>query len=315
MEQEPRESSDPADDVPPFEHLTRRRSRGVVSADRNFVTALGRGLMVLEAFADQAVWLSSSEVAARVHLPKPTASRLLQALEAMGCLYYSTRRRRYRLGAAVLALGFAARDTFSVGDVVRPYLKMLADEYNVHASLAGRDRLDIIELEVCHSTRTLMTLNLEVGSRIPLAGTATGHALLAALPEQERRYLMEHLRHRHTRHWAEISAKIEEGGRQYRERGYTWSVASWRTDINGVATPLVCPGGSSVLVIACGAPARHLPRRKMDEIGRRLTGVVQEVAERLTARQSVLPAGERVEGGGKPINSINPAAGARNAEG
>ena len=59
---------------------------------------------------------------------------------------------------------------------------MLADEYNVHASLAGRDRLDAIQLEGCHSTKTLMTLNTQVGTRIPLAGTATGHALLAALP-------------------------------------------------------------------------------------------------------------------------------------
>ena len=279
-------------DAPPVERLTRRRTRGVVSADRNFVTALGRGLMILEAFADQALWLSSGEVAARVRLPKPTASRLLQALATMGYLHYSARRRQYRLGTAVLALGFAARATFSGADLVRPYLDKLADEFNVHASLAGRDRLDAIQLEGSHSTRTLMTLNLEVGSRIPLAGTATGHALMAALPEQERRYLMEHLRHRHAKHWPEISAKIDEGMRQYRERGYTWSVASWRSDINGVAAPLVLPGGSPVLVIACGAPTRHLPRRKMDEIGRRLSGIVREVADLLSVRRSAFTAGQ-----------------------
>ena len=273
------------DDVPPFERLTRRRTCGVVSADRNFVTALGRGLMILEAFADNVVWLSSSEVAARVRLPKPTTSRLLKALAALGYLHYSTRRRQYRLGAAVLALGFAARDRFSGGDVVRPYLKKLADKYNVHASLAGRDRLDAIQLDGCHSTKTLMTLNIQVGSRIPLAGTATGHALLAALPEHERRYLIEHLRNRHSKHWPKISAKIDEGMRQYRERGYTWSLASWRTDINGVAVPFVLPGGSAVLVIACGAPARHLPRRKMDEIGRHLTRIAREVTEFLSARR------------------------------
>lgn len=275
----------------PLDHLTRRRTRGVISADKNFVTALGRGLLVLEALAGDAIWLSTSEVAARVRLPKPTTSRLLHALAGLGYLYYSPRRRQYRLGAAVLTLGFAARDTFSVGDLIRPYLKILADEYNVHASLAGRDRLDVIQLEVCHSTKTLMTLNLEVGSRIPLAGTATGHALLAVLPEQEHQYLMEHLRHRHRKHWAEISAKIEEGRRQYRERGYTWSEASWRTDINGVAAPLICPGGSPVLVIACGAPARHLPRRRMDEIGRRLNAIVQEVTEKLKIRQAVFTPG------------------------
>lgn len=276
-----------AEDDAALEGLTRRRSRGVISADRNFVTALGRGLMVLEAFTQDTVWLSSTDVASRVRLPKPTASRLLQGLAGLGYLHYSARRRQYRLGTAVLALGYAARDSFQVGDIVRPYLVQLADEFNVHASLAGRDRLDVIQIEVAHSTTTLMTLNLEVGSRIPLAGTATGHALLAALPDTERRYLMEHLRHRHAKHWAEIAAKIEEGRRQYQERGYTWSVGAWRTDINGVAVPLVGSPGSPVLVIACGAPARHLPRRKMEEIGRRLVVIAEALGRELQRRNGV----------------------------
>lgn len=254
------------------ERLSRRRTRGAVSADRNFVTALGRGLMVLESFADRSVWQSSTEVANAVRLPKPTASRLLQGLAAMGYLHYSPRRRQYRLGTAVLALGFAARDSYSIGDLVRPHLQRLADEFGVHAALGGRDRLDVIHLEVCHSKKTLMTLRLDVGSRIPLAGTATGHALLAALPDAERRLLLEHLRLRHAKHWADISAKIDEGVRQFGERGYTWSVASWRQDINGVAVPLTCVEGPP-LVLSCGAPARHLPRRTMDEIGRRLIAV------------------------------------------
>ncbi|MCC6611776.1 MAG: IclR family transcriptional regulator [Burkholderiales bacterium] len=228
--------------------------------------------MVLESFADRSVWQSSTEVANAVHLPKPTASRLLQGLAAMGYLHYSTRRRQYRLGTAVLALGFAARDSYSMGDLVRPYLERLADEFGVHTALAGRDRLDVIHLEVCHSKKTLMTLRLEVGSRIPLAGTATGHALLAVLPGTERRLLMEHLRLRHAKHWSDISSKIDEGVRQFGERGYTWSVASWRLDINGVAVPLTCLEGPP-LVLSCGAPARHLPRRKMGEIGRRLISV------------------------------------------
>ncbi len=268
--------------APVRERLSRRRTHGAVSADRNFVTALGRGLLVLESFVDRAVWQSSTQVANAVCLPKPTASRLLQGLAAMGYLHYSSRRRQYRLGTAVLALGFAARDRSSFGDVVRPYLEQLADEFGVHAALGGRDRLDVIHLEVCHSSKTLMTLRLEVGSRIPLAGTATGHALLAVLPEAERRNLLQHLRLRHTKHWPGIAAKIDEGMRQFRERGYTWSVASWRLDINGVAVPLTCIEGSP-LVLSCGAPARHLPRRTMDEIGRRLIAVKDALCSQIGA--------------------------------
>ncbi len=271
-----------APELPPRERVRRRRSSGVVSNDRDFVNALGRGLVVLEAFsATRQVWMAGMEVAQTVGLPKPTTSRLLQALTRLGYLHYSTRRRQYRLGTSVLSLGFAAREPFSLGDLVRPYLKELADTYNVHASLAGRDRLDVIELEVSHSLNTLMTLRLEVGSRIPLAGTATGHALIAALPEAELDYLFSHLKVRHEKHWDEIKASIEKGRREVAEQGYTTASASWNTDINGVAVPLIFPGGSPVYALACGAPARHLPVVKQRAIGQRLLSMTKAIEKQL----------------------------------
>lgn len=266
----------------PRERVRRRRKSGEISEDRDFVNALGRGLIVLEAFsAANEVWLNGMDVAERVDLPKPTTSRLLQALRGQGYLYYSPSRRQYRLGTSVLSLGFAAREPFSLGDLVKPYLRELADEYNVHASLAARDRLDMIELEVCHSVNTLMTLRLEVGSRIPLAGTATGHALIAALPDAERDYLFQGLRERHQKHWAELEASITMGRREVKEFGYTTASASWNTDINGVAAPLVLPGGASVYALACGAPARHLTQAKQRKIGQRLAEIARQLEDQL----------------------------------
>lgn len=277
-----RQGSPAGEDLAPRERVRHRRTSGVVAADRDFVNALGRGLVVLEALGTPGqVWMSGMEVAQRISLPKPTTSRLLQALTALGYLHYSTRRRQYRLGASVLSLGFAAREPFSLGDLVRPYLKELADTYNVHASLAGRDRLDVIELEVCHSLNTLMTLRLEVGSRIPLAGTATGHALIAPLPEAELDYLFTHLKVRHEKHWDEIRASIEEGRREVAENGYTTASASWNTDINGVAAPLIFPGGSPVYALACGAPARHLSAVKQRAIGQRLVAIASAIERQL----------------------------------
>ncbi|MFG1359738.1 IclR family transcriptional regulator [Xanthobacter pseudotagetidis] len=276
-------SSRPGDPAAaPRERVRQRRRSGVVAQDRDFVNALARGLVVLEAFgASSSVWLGGAEVAERVGLPKPTTSRLLQALAGLGYLHYAPRRRQYRIGAAALALGFAAREPFSLADLVRPYLKQLADTFAVHASLAARDRLDVIELEVCHSLNTLVTLRLEVGSRIPLAGTATGHALIAPLAEAELDYLLGLLRERHAKHWDSLLASIETGRREVAAQGFTTASASWNTDINGVAVPLVAPGGSQVYALACGAPARHLPASKQRRIGERLVEIAREIEQRL----------------------------------
>ncbi|OYX74125.1 MAG: hypothetical protein B7X99_05065 [Rhizobiales bacterium 17-65-6] len=265
----------------PRDKVRRRRQSGVVAEDRDFVTALARGLTVLEAFSSSA-WLGSMDVAQKVGLPKPTTSRLLQALAGLGYLHYSPRLRQYRLGTSVLGLGFAAREPFGLSDIVRPYLQELANTFNVHASLATRDRLDAIEIEVCHSANTLMTLRLEIGSRLPLAGTATGHALISKIPDGELQYIFDHLQTRHAKHWSSLLEGIEAARQEIVRSGFTVASASWNTDINGVAAPLILPNGSGVYAIACGAPARHLPSWKQRKIGQRLVMIARAIEQQCT---------------------------------
>lgn len=255
------------------------------AGDREFVVALAKGLRLLEAFTPEVKWLGNAALSQRSNIPKPTVSRFTKALTAMGYLHYSSSRRQYRLGVSVLALGYSGRAGSSVGEIARPYLQELADDFNVHASLLGIDQTNALHIEVCHSTRTLMTLQLEVGSRIPLAGTASGHALLSRLREPDRTVLFSEMEKRHEKRWPEVSAKIAQGLAEVDEKGYTSSRFGWQSDINGVAVPIVLAGGASVLAISCGAPSERLPPERFDVLGRRLVAVAQALAEEITRRR------------------------------
>ncbi|MAN58867.1 MAG: transcriptional regulator [Flavobacteriaceae bacterium] len=260
-----------------------RFEAGHVAEDRHFVKALARGLMILETFANASkTWMQVSEIANTVGLPKPTVARFVRSLESQGHLHYSSDRREYRLAAPVLTLGFAARQPFTLGEMLRPHLQELADAYNVHASLAKRDRLDALEVLVCHSKSTLMTLKLDVGSRLPLAGTATGTALLAHLPEKERDVIYHRLRERHGRNWERLLQRINDGFNEIEDRGFVTAYRSWTTDINGVSVPIRSLSGSPTYALACGAPAALLPPEKqyllgykLLEIKRRIEGLIQ----------------------------------------
>lgn len=252
---------------------------------RGFVAVLDRAFRILDSFTVTDVWLGTTEIAARAGLPKPTASRLANSLAALDYLHYSARRRKYRLGIGVLSLGYAARAENRIHQTIRPYLQELADTFGVHASLVTRDQTDALHVDVCHSNNTLMTLRLEVGSRIPLAGTATGHAILAASSDAERKYLMDYLAERHHKHWPGIKATVEEGIQQTQKDGYTCSQRGWQTDINGVAAPLLIPG-APIYVLSCGAPALHLPRKKMDEIGARLVEAASEIVAHIATQKT-----------------------------
>jgi DNA-binding IclR family transcriptional regulator len=120
---------------------------------------------------------------------------------------------------------------------------------------------------------------------VPIATTAMGRALLAALPEGERRHLMDFVAKRHPARWPRILAGIEAGLEDYRRHGFTLSLGDWQPDVYAVGVPLTPPDGSSILAVNCGGPSFVLDRAKlMEDVGPRLVNLVRNVEAALTRR-------------------------------
>ena len=66
--------------------------------DRNFVTALARGLELLRAFGTGEEYLGNAELSNRTHIPRPTVSRLTYTLTQLGYLQHNRHLEKYRLG-------------------------------------------------------------------------------------------------------------------------------------------------------------------------------------------------------------------------
>ena len=66
--------------------------------DRNFVTALARGLEILECFKFEDRYLGNREIVEKTGLPKATVSRLTHTLTELGYLRYSERLGKYNFG-------------------------------------------------------------------------------------------------------------------------------------------------------------------------------------------------------------------------
>lgn len=253
---------------------------GEETKDRRFVTALARGLDVLRCFRQGDVSLGNLEIAKRTGLPKPTISRLTYTLTQLGYLTYSDRHGTYQLGPGVLSLGYAMLSSLDIRERARPFLQTLSDEVDATVALGARDRMEMIYLEVCRGPATV-TLRLDVGTRIPLAQSAMGRALLAALPEKEREFFMGHIKLR-TDDAAEYS-KIEKGVgqaiRDIAEHGFCMSVGDWRKDVNAVGVPLITHD-QNVYCLNCGGPAFRVSRKTLEkEYGPRLVEVAKRITE------------------------------------
>jgi DNA-binding IclR family transcriptional regulator len=259
-------------------------TRPATHGDRKFVTALARGLEVLRAFTPTEGLLGNGEIAERTGLPKPTVSRLTYTLTKLGYLAHIERLAKYQLAPAALALGYTALANIRVRQLARTHMQELADYASAVVALGTRDRLDLIYLELARSKRGAM-LRLMQGSRLPIANTAMGRALIAGMPEAERTWLLGYIKRQEGKDWPKVKASIERSIKEFETHGYTLSLGEWERDINAVGVPLIAPDGSGVFAFNCGAPAFQFSRERLEsDIGPRLVNLVRNVEVALSGR-------------------------------
>ncbi|CAL8480192.1 IclR family transcriptional regulator [Caballeronia sp. S22] len=245
------------------------------------VVPLARSLAILAAFTPQEPWLGNQEIVFETGIPAPTVSRMVRSLVALGYLHYSPAQRKYRLAASVLSLGYAAIAHSSVQRLARLEMQSFADASGTYVVLAARDRLDVIVLETCASKPATIDLELHAGARLRIASSPMGWALLAALPELERFYLLGNVERRAGRDWPHLRRRISEGISQTHNAGYCTSLGEWEPDLAIVAAPLVIRD-QTPLVLACIGPSAKLGRARVErELGPRLVAAAQHLQEQV----------------------------------
>lgn len=150
--------------------------------------AVGHALSVLKLLARRAGPLPAASIARELGLARSTTYRLLDAMTAQGFVVHLPEERRYGLGVAAFELGSAYSRQEPMQRLARPLLARLADRtgHNAHlVVLHGRDVLYVIEERVV-GRPSLVT---DVGVRLPATLTASGLAILAALPAAQVRAL------------------------------------------------------------------------------------------------------------------------------
>jgi len=149
-----------------------------VSARREVMGGLAKGLEVLRAFSRDKPHMTLSEVAARAGLPPATARRCLNTFEELG--YVTRSGRRFLLRPKVLEIGAAYLESMDIESLTRTHLEQMASETGDSAALSVLDGTDVVYVARA-SARTLVRLEAHVGSRFPAYATSMGRILLAGL--------------------------------------------------------------------------------------------------------------------------------------
>lgn len=215
--------------------------------DRQFVDAFARGIAILEALSREQRPLTNGELSRATNLPPSTVSRLTHTAMVLGYLRLNPARRAYELTPKNLTLGYPVLAGLTLLDRARPLLKQLAEKTGETVGLVIRDGLHISFVEVIQGAE-MVAVRLATGGRLPIAVSAAGFALLAALPERERRLLATRVRTDINKRGGDVEAfnrRLQEAC----DEGISFVRDAWRPGIGGLAIGLVANGEAAAITI------------------------------------------------------------------
>jgi IclR family transcriptional regulator, pca regulon regulatory protein len=161
---------------------------GAAGEDRDFVQSLERGLAVIRAFSGEHPRMTLSDAARQADLTRATARRVLHTLRVLG--YVTSDGRTFELTPKVLDLGYAYLSSFQVGEIAQQAMEQLSAAVHESVSAAVLDGTEIVYVARVPTAR-IMRIGLSIGSRLPAYATSMGRVLLASLPEDVARAVLD----------------------------------------------------------------------------------------------------------------------------
>lgn len=247
--------------------------------------AAGHVLDILQAMAQHAEPVSAATLAREVGIPRSSTYHLLAALRERGFVTHLSEERRWGLGVSAFELGSAYNRQAPLQRIARTALIRLVDAttHNAHlVVLHGRDVLYVIE-ERAPRRPSLVT---DVGVRLPAGLTASGLAMLAALPASQIRALYPDRAafvQREGRGPASLTALRSELA-QVRQRGYAIEKDSVTEGFASVAAAVLDHNGHPEAGIAVTYPHQVTDATTLHRIVERTRTAAADLSHRLGHR-------------------------------
>ena len=153
------------------------------------MATLDKALSLLGLFDHKQSEFGLSDLARAAGFGKATTLRLARSLVASGLLEQDTHSKRYRLGAEILRLANLREGLYPLRTIAQPVADTLCSQLGetVHVAARSGDKLGtVLSVEPSRAVRVVV----EPGLTLPWHSTASGLALLSALPANQCKLLV-----------------------------------------------------------------------------------------------------------------------------
>jgi DNA-binding IclR family transcriptional regulator len=249
-----------------------------------------RYAVLLDCLADRyPEMVSLADIARLTDLPKPTAFRLMKALQDVGFVAYDSEREAYLFGARMMDLGAKAlAQNFAI--TARPSLIRIANETRDTAFgvIAENDHMHCL-LRITGSY-PIRTLSLEEGDIWPLGIGAVGMALLAVHDDGFVDRYVERYQSLVGNYTSLSPDQLKARVQRTRENGYALSEADLLSGMSAVGIALYFPGTQRPLgAISVAAISSRLEEPRRQEVVSLLQREARLISAALEARRADVP--------------------------
>jgi IclR family transcriptional regulator, acetate operon repressor len=240
--------------------------------------AVARAVALLKLFSDAAPERGLGDLAKAAGLHRATAHRLLAALEREGMVARDESGERYRLGPDAIALGARATRATDLRSACRAELLALAAETGETATLEVPVRGDMLIADEVVG-KALISATASAGTSWPAHATSTGKAVLAVLPDDERRAMLGRKLSRPTARTIVSQVALARDLALTRKRGYAVATEELERGYVAVGAAILDQSGRPVGALSVGGPTVRFPARRIASLGT----VVRAAAGRVSA--------------------------------
>ena len=247
------------------------------------ITSVDNALRLLMLFRGQPR-VRLSEASEHLGVALSTAHRLMAMLAYHGFVQQDQDTRVYVAGPALVEIGLAAVRQLDIRMHARPVLERLAADLGETVHVAVLERGNIRYLDAVESSHALRVA-ARTGSVLAATCTASGKALLAALPDGEVAALFPDDASLVTLTAKSITTRsgLLKELRAIRERGFALNREESEEGVASVAVPVPGPRSVPVAALVVSAPVSRMTDETARAIGGRVCGEAARLAALLRA--------------------------------
>ncbi|WP_199256760.1 IclR family transcriptional regulator C-terminal domain-containing protein [Alteribacillus sp. YIM 98480] len=262
-----------------------KKERKDFAESRDFIKSLEKGLTVLKAFSAEQPILSVSEAADLTGYSRPTVRRIFITLHTLG--YVNEKNGRYVLTARVLSLGYSYLSSQNIWNVAMPYIEELVKQTQESSSISVLDYDEVVYVARVPTER-IMTISLNVGSRLPAYATSMGKVLLAYLPETEKEAYLNHFSAEKLTPNTKIDPdELRKELNVIKEQGWSFANEELEEGVRSIAVPIYNNRNEAYAAVNCSANASRVSGKHMKEkYLPLLKSTANRISQDLTAYQS-----------------------------